>query len=123
VIGVTAHQRGQVESHAQARAAGGEQASISLVGLFRRTEPGKLPHRPELASIARGVQAARVRELPWVRQISLVVKGFDAVGRVDHFTRAHPVIISFTLLGSLFSVRVQVAPRTEREPRSEKPEA
>ncbi len=62
VVGVAAHERREVEGDAQPRAAGGEQRLVARVGLFRRPEPGKLPHRPELAAIARRVNAARVGE-------------------------------------------------------------
>ena len=64
VVGVAAHQRRQIEGDAQTGAAGREQLLIALVGLFRRPEAGELPHRPQLAAVAGGVNAARVRELP-----------------------------------------------------------
>ena len=63
VIGIAPHQRRQIERDAQAGAAGREQRLVALVGLFRRPEPGKLPHRPELAAVAGRVDAARVGEL------------------------------------------------------------
>ena len=62
VIGIAPHQRGQIERDAEPRAAGRQQVAIALVGLFRRAEPGKLPHRPQLAAVARGMDAACVRE-------------------------------------------------------------
>ena len=60
VIGIAAHQRRQIERHAQAGAAGREQRLVARVGVLRRPEPGKLPHRPQLAAVAGGVNAARV---------------------------------------------------------------
>ena len=39
-----------------------EQRLVALVGVFRRPEPGELPHRPELAAVAGGMDAAGVRE-------------------------------------------------------------
>ena len=64
VIGIAAHQRRQIERDAQAGAAGRQQLPVARVGLLRRAEPGELPHRPQLAAVAGGVDAARVRELP-----------------------------------------------------------
>ncbi len=40
-----------------------EQRLVARVGVLGRAEPGKLPHRPELAAVAGGVDAARVGEL------------------------------------------------------------
>ena len=64
VIRVATHQRRQVEGDAETGAAGREQPTIALVGLLWRPEAGKLPHRPELAAVASGMNAARVREIP-----------------------------------------------------------
>ena len=83
VIRVAAHQRRQIERDAQAGAAGGEQPPIALVGLFRSPEPGELPHRPQLAAVAGGVNAARIRELPRVGEIPSVVDRLDALRRVE----------------------------------------
>ncbi len=83
VVGVAPHQRRQVEGDAQARAAGRQQPPVSLVGLLRRPEPGKLPHRPELAAIAGRVDAARIRKLPGIAQIARVVEGVDALRGVE----------------------------------------
>ena len=67
VVRIAAHERWQIEGDAQTGAARGEQGPVSLVGLLRRPKTGKLPHRPELAAIARRVDAAGVRETPPVR--------------------------------------------------------
>ena len=63
MIGVAAHQRRQVEGDAQAGAAGGDQFLVAGVGLLGRAEAGELPHRPQLAAVAGGVDAADVGEL------------------------------------------------------------
>ena len=70
VIGVAAHQRRQVERHAQAGAAGGDQVLVALVGLLRRPEAGELAHRPELAAIAGRVDAADVGKLPGIADVA-----------------------------------------------------
>jgi hypothetical protein len=82
VIGIAAHQRRQIECDAEASAARLEQATVAFVGLFRRPEPGKLPHRPELAAIAGGVNAACVWELSWIGNVTRVLDRRDAVGSV-----------------------------------------
>ena len=83
MVGVASHQRRQIEGDAQARAAGRQQPTISLVGLLRRPEPGKLPHRPELPAIAGRVDAARIRKFPGVAQIARVVERRDALRGVE----------------------------------------
>ena len=62
VIGIAAHQRREIEGDAQPGAAGRQQRLVARVGLLRRAEPGKLPHRPQLAAVAGGMNAARVGE-------------------------------------------------------------
>ena len=52
MVGIAAHQRRQVEGHAQPGAAGGDQFLVAGVGLFGRAEAGELPHRPQLAAVA-----------------------------------------------------------------------
>ena len=64
MIGIAAHQRRQIEGDAEAGAAGRQQSLVALVGLFRRPEPGKLPHRPELAAVAGRMNAASVGKSP-----------------------------------------------------------
>ena len=70
VVGIAAHQRRQIEGDAQAGAAGAQQRLVALVGLLRRAEAGELPHRPELAAVAGGVDAARVGERSGLRDIA-----------------------------------------------------
>ena len=63
VIGIAAHQRRQIEGDAQAGAARAQQVLVPRVGVLRRSEPGELPHRPQLAAVAARVNAAGVGEL------------------------------------------------------------
>ena len=85
---IAAHQRRQIEGDAQAGAAGGEQRLVARVGVFRRAEPRKLPHRPQLAAVAGGVDAARVRKLAGIAQVARVVHVRDALGGVQAIDRA-----------------------------------
>jgi len=62
VVGIAAHQRREVERDAQPRAARLQQLLVALVGLVRRSEPGELAHRPQLAAVAGRMNAARIRE-------------------------------------------------------------
>ena len=63
VVGVVAHQRGQIERDGEAGLALREQISKARVGVFGGAEAGKLAHGPEPAAIHRGVNAAGVRRL------------------------------------------------------------
>jgi hypothetical protein len=98
VVRVATHQRRQVEGDAQTGAAGRKQTTVALVGLFRRPEARKLAHRPELAVVASGVNAARVRKVPGVAQIPVVVERFDALRGVKNVA-GHELIISSGFLG------------------------
>ncbi len=62
VIGIAAHLGRQVERDRQPRLPGGEQELVAPVGLLGGAEAGVLPHRPRLAAVHGGVDAARERE-------------------------------------------------------------
>ena len=59
-VGVVAHQRGQVEGDAQAGLPLVEQILEAAVGLLGGAEAGEHAHRPQLAAVQRGMDAARV---------------------------------------------------------------
>ena len=63
VVGVVAHQGGQVEGHGKAGLPLLQQVVIAAVGLLRRGEAGELAHGPELAAVHVAVDAARVGKL------------------------------------------------------------
>src|SRR5437762_5452168 len=88
VVGIAPHQRRQIERDAQAGAARAQQCLVARVGLLRRAEAGELPHRPELAAVAGGVNAARVRKLAGVRDVARVVDRLDVLSRVEALDRA-----------------------------------
>ncbi len=79
VVGVVAHQGGQIEGHGKAGLALGEQVVVAAVGLLRRGEAGELPHGPELAAIHVAMNAASVGKLAGVRilKITRAVHRFD----------------------------------------------
>ncbi len=87
VVGVAAHQRGQVERHAEPGAAAPQQFLVPGVGVFRGAEPGELPHRPQLAAVARGMDAPRVGEAPGIVQVARVVGAGHVLRRVEPFDR------------------------------------
>jgi hypothetical protein len=87
VIGIATHQRWQIEGNAQPRAAGIEQRLVSRVGLLRRAKPRKLPHRPQLAAIARRMDAACVRKGAWMVEVAGGVEAGEVVGRVEAVDR------------------------------------
>ena len=58
VVGVVAHQRGQIECDGKAAAAVLQQIFVALIGFFGRREAGELPHGVELAAISSSVNAA-----------------------------------------------------------------
>jgi hypothetical protein len=83
LIVIEAHQRRQIERDAQPGAAGREQRLVALVGFRRRPESGELAHRPQLAAIAGGMDAARVGELAGVVEVARVVDARDVLRRVE----------------------------------------
>ena len=80
VIGVVAHQRGQIESDREPAAAMFQQIFVALVGFFGRSEAGEHAHRPELAAIAGRVNAARVGRLAGIAEILVVVPVGGKIG-------------------------------------------
>ncbi len=83
MIGIAPHQRRQIERDAQAGAAGREQRLVAFVGLGRCAESGELPHRPQLAAIAGGMDAAGVGKLPGIIEVARVGHAFDILGGVE----------------------------------------
>jgi hypothetical protein len=77
MVAVVAHLRGQIERHAQPGLPLGEQIAIAGVGLVRAAEARVLPHGPQPAAVAVGLDAAGERVLPRVAQIAL---GLEALG-------------------------------------------
>ena len=61
MVGVVAHQRREVERHRQPGLAVLEQELEARVGLLGAAEAGELAHRPQLAAVAGGMDAARER--------------------------------------------------------------
>ena len=94
MVGVAAHQRRQIEGHTQPGATGGEQSPIARVGFLRRPVSGELPHRPQLAAIARRVNAASERKLARVAEVARIVDLLQ--GHQPVYTRA-PMIAHSTL--------------------------
>src|SRR5688500_8543551 len=83
MVGVAPHQGRQIERYRQPGTTGGNQDFVTLVGLFRRAEPGTVPHRPELAAVASRVDAARVRKLARVADVAVVIDALSIFGGVE----------------------------------------
>ncbi len=73
MVGVVAHERGQVESNGESAAAVFEEIFVALVRFFRRCEAGEHAHRPEFAAIAGRVNAARVGRLAGIAEVFFVI--------------------------------------------------
>ena len=73
VVRVVAHQRRHVERRREPGLAVLEQVAEALVRLLRRAEARELAHRPELAAVHRGVDAARERIHTRVAEVAVVV--------------------------------------------------
>ena len=69
MVGIVAHQRGQIEGDGKPAAAVFQQIFITLVGFLRRGEARELPHGEKLAAISGGVNAARVGRLAGIAKI------------------------------------------------------
>src|SRR5688500_5931809 len=88
VIRIAPHQRRQIERHAETRAAGSQQLLVTQVGVLRRPETGELPHCPELAAVAGGMNAAGIGKLARIGEVAVVVERGHAVFGVQLLNRA-----------------------------------
>src|SRR5439155_1077077 len=86
MVGVVAHQRRHIEGGREPRLAVLEQVAEALVRLLGRAEAGELAHRPELASVHRRVDAARIGIDAGIPEIAVVVD-LDVLGRVERVVR------------------------------------
>jgi len=77
LVGIVAHQGGQVESDRQAGLSLVEQVFEAGVGLFGGTEAGEHAHGPQLAAVHGGMHAARVGIFARVPQVSFVIQVFN----------------------------------------------
>lgn len=64
-----------------------KQVMVAFVGIFRRAEAGKLAHRPELAPVHVGMNAAGIRKLARMADIAQCVDMGDVVGSVELLDR------------------------------------
>src|SRR4029077_2993325 len=87
MVRIPAHQRWQVERHAQSGAASGEERLVPVVGLFRRADPGKLTHGPQLAAVPGLVNTAGVGKRPRFADISRRVDRTEILGCVQPVDR------------------------------------
>ncbi len=63
VVGIVAHEGGEIESGGEARLAVSEEIAKALVGVFGGAEAGELAHGPEAGAVHGGVNAAGVGRL------------------------------------------------------------
>ncbi len=89
VIGVVAHQGGQVEGDRETGLPLRQQVVVAAVGLLRRGEAGELAHGPELAAVHVAMDAARVGELA---RFADLARGIDLaqIVRAVHRLNRHP---------------------------------
>ncbi len=73
MVGVVAHERGEIEGYGQARLSLCEEVAEAAIGVFGGAEAGELSHGPEARAIHRRVNAARVGRLAWGAEIALRV--------------------------------------------------
>src|SRR6185437_10501448 len=79
MVGVIAHQCGQVEGHRKAASAVLQQVLVAQVGFLRGSEAGKLAHGPKLAAVAGGMNAPGEGLLAGIAQIFFVRPVFRQV--------------------------------------------
>ena len=87
MVGVVAHQGGQIERHRKPGLALLQQVVVAAIGLLGRRKARELPHGPELAAVHVAVNAARVRELARRAQVAGEVEPLQVLGSVDRFDR------------------------------------
>ena len=80
MVGVVAHQRRQIERDRESATTVFEQIFVALVGFFGRREAREHAHGPQLAAIAGGMNAARVRRLSGIAEVFVVVPISGKVG-------------------------------------------
>src|SRR5579875_1694999 len=83
MIGVIAHQRGQIKCNRKTGLPLAEQVVVTPVGFFRGGETGELAHGPELAAVHVAMNAAGVGKLARLCQIALVIEIFQISGPVN----------------------------------------
>src|SRR5688572_13203496 len=83
MIRVTPHKRGQVESDAQAGAAFTQQMLVALVRVLGCAESRELTHGPQPAAVAARMNAARVRKLAGIAEVSAIVEIAHIVSRIE----------------------------------------
>ncbi len=71
MIGIVAHERGQVEGGGEAGLALREEIAEALVSVLGGTEAGELPHGPEAAAVHRGMNAAGIWRLAREAEIAV----------------------------------------------------
>ena len=93
MVGVVAVQGGQVERGGEAGLAVGEEVLEALVRLRGGAEARELAHRPHLAAVPRGVDAASVRVLPRQAEVALGIKAGDVSGVASGSTGAPETVV------------------------------
>src|SRR5260370_24476009 len=97
MVGVIAHQRGEVERHREAGLAALQQELVAAVGILGRAEARELPHGPEAAAVHALVDAAREGEFAGAPQLPRPVESFEVHPCVYRFfLDAHRVAPLFT---------------------------
>src|SRR5262249_52042397 len=85
IVGVEAHEGGQIERGGEAGLAFVEQELEALVGLPGGAESGELPHGPEPRAIHGRMYAARERVLPRIAELGLRIEVGEMLRRVERF--------------------------------------
>src|SRR5216117_1275885 len=117
MVGVVAHQRGKVERDGEAGLTVLEQEFVAAVGVRRAAEPRKLPHRPQLAAVHRGMNAARERIFSRPSYLALGVEPAQVRGRVYRLlvNRHVPFLTcARTSAATSYGVRVPAATSSRR---------
>ena len=83
MVGVVAHQRREVERGRQAGLSVREQELEARVRVARAAEAGELPHRPQLAAVSSGMDAARVGILARNARVPAALVRRDVERRVE----------------------------------------
>src|SRR4051794_28284072 len=114
MVGVIAHQGGEIEGDGEAGLALAEEIMEAAIGFFRRRKTGELPHGPQAPAIHGFVNTAGVGEFARRGQVAGGVEAGKVLGAVKAFIavghRSANIVYGEPVLRRLFAATLPAAP-------------